>query len=269
MRILAIGDFHGKFPSKILKRVNKEHFDLIVSPGDFCYDRELDRLYFKYVYGSSIALSSFIGKRKNDLLESRSLNAGFSVMKKLNSLGKPIIAVTGNWDPVDFEEIGMPEFKDPNSKRFKDFTNKLRVKIIDFKGTKYSGVAFAGYPRSTYPGKPRTGFNKVNADNKRYFKIFRKLVNEDTIFVSHNCPYQTTLDKIKKRKVQRGEHYGSYLAKKIIVELKPRLVICGHMHENQGMQKIGRTLVVNTGAAYENKAALIDIGKKISVRFIR
>jgi uncharacterized protein len=111
-------------------------------------------------------------------------------------------------------------------------------------------------------------FDKINADNRKYFKIFKGLVDDKTIFISHNCPYKTELDKIKKG-VQKGNHYGSYLLKKIIVELKPSLVICGHMHENQGMQKIGRTLIVNTGAAYENKAAIIDLNNRIKVKFIK
>jgi Icc-related predicted phosphoesterase len=41
------------------------------------------------------------------------------------------------------------------------------------------------------------------------------------------------------------------------------------MHENQGMVKIGKTLVVNPGPAYENKAAMIEYGKKINVTFIK
>jgi Icc-related predicted phosphoesterase len=72
---------------------------------------------------------------------------------------------------------------------------------------------------------------------------------------------------------QKGRHYGSFLVKRIIKELKPRLVICGHIHENQGIQKIGKTLIVNIGAAYKSKAALIEFPKniegKIKIKLIR
>lgn len=35
MKILAIGDFHGKFPEKLKKKIGKEKPDLIVSIGDY------------------------------------------------------------------------------------------------------------------------------------------------------------------------------------------------------------------------------------------
>ena len=34
MKILVIGDFHGKFPKKLQDRIRKERVDLIVSLGD-------------------------------------------------------------------------------------------------------------------------------------------------------------------------------------------------------------------------------------------
>jgi Icc-related predicted phosphoesterase len=281
MRILVIGDFHGKFPSKLKERLSRESFDVIVSTGDFCHNKELERLFFRYAYGTDIGLGEFIGKRKNNELERKNLLAGFKVLKVLNSLGRPVMAVTGNWDPVDYEEVGLPKMKDANSKNFKAFVKKMKcIKMIDFESTNYSGVNFVGYPRSTYPGKPslriqkrlkdnaKEVLDKINADNKRYFNIFKGLVSKDTVFISHNSPYRTKLDIIGKGS-QKGRHYGSYLVKKIITELKPRLVLCGHMHENQGVQKIGRTLVVNIGAAYEGKAALIDYKKRIDVKLIR
>jgi hypothetical protein len=81
----------------------------------------------------------------------------------------------------------------------------------------------------------------------------------------------TKLDKIKQGP-QKGKHYGSYLARKVILELKPILVICGHMHENPGIIKLGKTVVVNPGPANEGRAAVIKIDlerKKIkSVKLI-
>jgi len=288
MKILAIGDFHGAFPSKLRKKIMKEKFDIIVSTGDFCYDKELERLFFKYSYGTDKELWEFIGKSKNSYLERKNLLAGFRVLKKLKRLGKPVITVTGNWDPVDYEEVGFPRVRDPNSKRFKSFIKKMDFKIIDFKRMKYSSLNFVGYPRSTYPGKTNFHiqkkfkerfkgeiweiFDKIKFDNEKYFKIFKRLIDKNTIFISHNTPYRTKLDMIKKE-IQKGRHYGSYLVKKIIKELKPRLVICGHMHENQGIQRIGRTLVVNIGAAYKSKAAIIDYPEnekdKIEIRLIK
>ena len=46
MKILAIGDFHGKFPEKFFRRIKKENFDIILSVGDFCGDDKLAKLFF-------------------------------------------------------------------------------------------------------------------------------------------------------------------------------------------------------------------------------
>ena len=40
------------------------------------------------------------------------------------------------------------------------------------------------------------------------------------------------------------------------------LAIGGHFHENQGKCKIGKTLVVNPGAAGEGKCVIIDFDEK-------
>ena len=60
---------------------------------------------------------------------------------------------------------------------------------------------------------------------------------------------------------------------RVIKKYKPALLVCGHMHENQGKCKINATLVVNPGAALEGKAAIIDFDEKmkrvLSVRFVR
>lgn len=48
MRILAIGDLHGKFPSKLNKTfIKKNKIDVIISPGDFGADKT-SKYVFKY-----------------------------------------------------------------------------------------------------------------------------------------------------------------------------------------------------------------------------
>ncbi|MFH1501272.1 MAG: metallophosphoesterase [archaeon] len=286
MKILAIGDFHGKFPNKLLRRIKKEKFDLILSPGDFCGNMQLSKLFFKYAYGCDKELWEYIGKRKVNKLEKKNLEDGVGVGKKINLIGKKVIATKGNWDPTNIPEPGS-RYKDPFTKKFNAAFKKLKnIKIVDFKSYKYQGYNFVGYPRSSYPGhmtparrkrlkkRNEREINKIikmlDEDNKKYFKRIKKQFKPETIFITHNAPYNTKLDLIKKGP-QKGKHYGSYLARKVIKELKPILVVCGHMHENQGKQKVGRSWVVNTGAAYEGKAAIIDLdGKRVkSIKFLR
>ncbi len=288
MRILAIGDFHGKFPKKLLKIAGRKDIDLILSTGDYCGNKELGRLFFKYAYDTDKELWEFIGKKKANELDKDNFLAGIKVLKKLSQIKKKVIGVKGNWDPVNWGDIGFPNKRDKYTRKFNSIVKRLGIKIVDFKSYNLHGINFVGYPRSTYPGKitkhieekmkKREGKNfkiilkKIKKDNRELYKKFKSKFKEDTIFISHNCPNNTKLDLIKKGS-QKGKHYGSYLTRKIISELQPRLAICGHIHENQGKVGIGKAIVVNPGAAYEGKAAIIDFdenkGKIEKIKFVR
>lgn len=288
-KIIAIGDFHGKFPEKLIRIIKKENPDLIVSTGDFCGNDLLRKLFFKYVYGQDTSLEEAIGKRKAYELEKNNFLSGIKVLKILNSFNIPVMGVNGNWDYGSFKDIGYPKDKSPFIERFDYVVKTLKnIHLIDFKRFLVQGTNFIGYPASTYPGfadkhitkkkikeygedEAKKLFMKIDQDNKKYFlKISSKFSNNlENIFISHNCLYRTKLDIIKKGE-QKGNHYGSYLAKKITKELSPRIVICGHIHENQGKQLIGKTLVINPGAARDNKLAILNIeDNNISVRFVR
>jgi Icc-related predicted phosphoesterase len=288
LRILAIGDFHGKLPNKLFNLAKSDKIDVIVTQGDFSGNAELSRLFFKYVYGMEISLSEAIGKKKADALEKRNFQSGVGVIKKLDSIGKPVIAITGNWDYSKWHDVGSRyKYLDEERKyinRFYSFLSKTKnIFIVDFNHKHISGINFVGYPRSSYPGmitkkkikndkKLLKKINLTKKDNKSFYTRLRNLFNKNTVFISHNVPFKTKLDVIK-RKIEKGKHYGSYLARKVILDLKPMLTICGHMHENQGIIKLGNTPVVNVGAANEGEGALItlDVEKKKvkSIKLIR
>jgi len=287
MKILAIGDFHGKFPSKLKKKIKKEEFDLIVSVGDYCGNKELGDLFFKHAYKTGKELSEFIGKKKNNQLEKKNYESGVKILNELRKLDKPIIGITGNWDPNSYPHIGHSRVKEKYLGAFKKYIRKLEdFKMIDFKSSKFQGLNFVGYPKSTHPGmvdksiekklkkdgkKGEKIISRIKKHNKDYYNKFKKILDRDSIFVSHNCPYYI-LDKIAQGEM-KGKHYGSWLTKELIKKFNPFLVICGHMHENWGRKKVGRTLVVNPGAAVDGKAVLIDVDserKRVkSVRFLK
>jgi Icc-related predicted phosphoesterase len=86
-------------------------------------------------------------------------------------------------------------------------------------------------------------------------------VDSFTILVSHPPPYMV-FDSVG------AMHVGSKAVRKIIEEKKPLLCICGHIHEHEGQEILGDTLVVKVGTAQKFRAAEIDIGDEIDVRFI-
>ncbi len=84
VKVLVIGDFHGKLSKELLNKIKKESPDIILSPGDFCGNDEWARLFFKYVYHSDEDVPKRIEKRL-DVLERKSVKDGIEIIKKLKN----------------------------------------------------------------------------------------------------------------------------------------------------------------------------------------
>jgi Icc-related predicted phosphoesterase len=78
------------------------------------------------------------------------------------------------------------------------------------------------------------------------------------VIVSHPPPRDCQLDLTR-----RGEHVGSSALREEIEACQPALVVCGHIHEARGAEKIGATTVVNCGAACHGHYALITLNDQI------
>jgi len=280
MKICAIGDFHGKFPMKLYNRIKKEKVDLIVSLGDYL-SFFYRKLWFKHCYGKDdIELWHVIGKKKFKELELKNVKSGERPLKMLSNIGFPVITITGNLDKTKWNDIWEHEkkIKDwlwPYQDFFTPLINKFKnIKSFDFSYFKFGKLIFLGLPRSSYPGRVKS--KEYRKQRKKMDKLFKRFKNERIIFVSHNVPYNTKLDKITVEdadKKAKGKHYGSKLARRLINTYKPFLVLGGHIHEHQGKDKIGISLIVNPGAAVDGKAAIINLPKnkkeKIKVKFIK
>jgi len=277
MRILVIGDFHGKFPMKLQTLI--KDVDLVVSVGDYCSFSDRD-LWFKHCYGTDKELLEVVGKKGVKAGVMKDVRAGESILKRLDKIGIPVITVIGNVDytrthdtfdeeQASFQRTWKWENQDFFSKIIKKYKNIHR---FDYDGLQFGGVNFIGAYGHTFPGKIKSkAYKKHRAILEKLFKG-----KKDVIFVSHNMPYDCRLDKIRDKNapaIARGKHYGSKLIRRIIDKYQPVLAIGGHMHENQGKCKIGKTLVVNPGAAVDGKCAIIDFdekkGKVKSVKFVK
>jgi len=78
------------------------------------------------------------------------------------------------------------------------------------------------------------------------------------IIISHPPPLRTKVDK-----VFLGHHVGSMAVRGIIERFQPDLVICGHIHEARGVDKIGKTIVINPGP-FPKHYAIIDLNEDIA-----
>jgi len=80
------------------------------------------------------------------------------------------------------------------------------------------------------------------------------------IFASHCPPRNTKIDE-----TNFGMHGGSTSIYKFIAQEKPDMNICGHIHEAFGIDYIGDTIIVNTGAVKDSRYAIIESDQYLTV----
>tara|TARA_Y100000310_G_scaffold163530_1_gene163361 strand:- start:2329 stop:3183 length:855 start_codon:yes stop_codon:yes gene_type:complete len=282
MKILAIGDFHGKFPRKFLSLIKKEKIDLVVSVGDYLPFHYRD-LWFKYCYGTDVELWEVIGKTKYKKLVREDFSRGEKILKVLNKLKVPVITVLGNIDYPEPDDVldlprkvkkSMPNWdrKDSFAKILKKYKN---IVYFDYKSVKIGDYVFVGMRGHSNAGRVKSkAFKKHRAKLDKLFKRFKKENREGkVIFVSHNVPYDTKLDKINSKEALesvKGKHFGSKLCRRIINRYHPVVAIGGHIHEAKGKQRLGKTLALNTGSASKGEGAVVEINDKgkVKVKFV-
>ena len=99
---------------------------------------------------------------------------------------------------------------------------------------------------------------KVNAS----FKPIGEILDKSTVLVTHIPPYGL------QDKIFLGLNSGSTDLKKIINKYNPRLVLCGHIHENPGFIKFKNTTIINCSIGKTGGGALIELNNKINVKML-
>ena len=66
------------------------------------------------------------------------------------------------------------------------------------------------------------------------------------LLLSHPPPARTSVDRLGS-----GSHVGSMAVRDFIERHGPAFCLCGHIHEARGIEKIGNTVIVNTGTLQE------------------
>ncbi|HVO24386.1 MAG TPA: metallophosphoesterase family protein [Candidatus Margulisiibacteriota bacterium] len=73
------------------------------------------------------------------------------------------------------------------------------------------------------------------------------------LMVCHTPPAHTATDRISS-----GQHVGSPTVRAFIEEHQPAVCITGHIHESAGVDRIGRTVVLNAGALRDGGYIVVD-----------
>lgn len=303
MKLLLIPDLHGRRPL-----IPKEEFDAIVCIGDICSDkgrRALTKQWFRYLEKNpdkQISDDEFIikkiGKKGMIEMDKKSLEVGNSLLKYLDKFGKPIFFIPGNWD----QSYGKTNIKNPDKdiysylKLFYDYWlgDKLNPRLIkgvknlvncQFKSHEFKGFNLIGYGLCSGPEDLKFKKNSSKLSlfqraklNWSYRRIVSKLEKTyasrnkllPIIFLTHNVPYGTKIDVLVNKKSKlNGKHMGSTIARDFVLNHKPLLCVCGHMHEHFGKVKLQKTNCINVG--FGNKKAVIvslDNSKIKKIKFI-
>ncbi|MGV8150380.1 MAG: metallophosphoesterase family protein [Candidatus Woesearchaeota archaeon] len=264
MKILIIGCFHGKFPSK-LKNIAKS-CDFILSTGDFGGSEKLRKFEFK---NFSKGYEKKLGKKKVREYYSEDYSHGNIIMGALDNLDVPVYTIDGNWDFKRTKRIN----KELGS-HFKNYPDILRktknIKYLNKRIRKINGLNI--YPHGGlmlasifhtdkfFKGKHMI-YKKWHVEQRK--DLFRQKSNNLDIFLAH-CPPFGYFDKVNYKGVNpmNGKHVGFKPYNEYIKKYHPKLFICGHMHEHQGIAKLGKTTILSHGPAQDGKAAILEINDK-------
>jgi Icc-related predicted phosphoesterase len=230
MRILAIGDPHGKLPKNLDGIIKKNKIDVIICSGD-------------------IAPAPIIPKKGETFEQAckRAERIFKKIIDKLCSYNLPFLTLRGNVFTSTKEGNNIThKIFFPHKNLYHKKTGKITVKGItfiffDFLSEKESTRT----KRSITPEKRRNNKNREIKLNKLLEE------NPDSVLIAHNPPLGI-LDKIHS-----GKHVGSKILFRAIKKHKPKLVLCGHIHEGKGKKKLGKTTIYNLGE--KGEYGVIDI----------
>jgi len=258
MKILAIGDLHGRIPN-LRSLAGKEKPDIIICTGDFADDEKIRELIFRN-WGKPWWQN--IGKKRARQLVRESDKKGKKALEYLSKLNIPVYYIPGN-----------SEGKYSYGKRILKNKSLHYSHLRKFRISGHYFIFHGGYiePRIFFSTKilgerKKAAYLRRKRHDKEKKKIMRLFERtEKTVFVTHFTPYKL-FDAVKNKKSpMNNKHVGVQAYSDIIKKYKPELYICGHMHENQGIAKIGRTRAICLGMGDKN-VFLIKLDGKIAIR---
>ena len=146
--------------------------------------------------------------------------ANVEFLEKFKKVQKQLLIIPGNHEnPKDLENINDS------------------IISIHKKAYRINNMVFIGYGTG--------GFSKVDKEFELFIKKVKPTLRKDDklVLVTHGPPYGTKLDKLPY-----FEHAGNISYRKAILQLKPFLYICGHLHENFNKKdKVDKTFIINPG----------------------
>lgn len=145
----------------------------------------------------------------------------------LEELKRPVVAVAGNHDLL-FEKL---PYEVPN----------LPWTYLEDNGTEFQGIKIWGTP-----WQKRFHNWAFNADEWFLKEQWDQIPNDTDLVLLHGPPH-----KYGDYSVYSREHVGSPSLTTRIKQIKPKLVVYGHIHSGYGQYKIGESVLVNASLLNE------------------
>ena len=259
MKILAVGDPHGNI--KKIRKIPIKDIDLILLTGDVGkadlarerffenikrkkeglseleYDKKFQKTVWLEIYNSSLSVWKYFSK----------IASTYSI---LGNVGMDMIYDSKVRKEEKTYGVKLPSMRQGMNK-IKDFYFVRNV-IRNIGGLR---IGFLEYFEDIcwykeYNDKDKSKIADAKKQTKKAKRILKNFGRLD-ILVCHQPPYGY-LDKTNSPlapKNWRGKHAGSKVILDYIRKYKPKYVFCGHIHEGEGIAKIGQTIVYNLGVA--------------------
>jgi Icc-related predicted phosphoesterase len=175
-------------------------------------------------------------------------NRAKQLLLDLASVGRPLYFVPGNMD----------------GRELADWAGTGNVRGLHGRCEKTEGVSLIGLGGSPH-GSFKTVFEYSEEEASSLLETAAKNLGGGLLIIVSHCPPKDTMVD----RVSNGEHVGSLSVRRFVEMVQPALVVSGHIHESQGTDTIGSTMIVNTGPAQRGQYAEITINCEISVKFQR
>lgn len=148
------------------------------------------------------------------------------VFQEISACNSSIFAVSGNCDNAAVTRFLYEQ------------NCNVQNEIRQFNGYSFSGLG-GSLP---CPGKTPTEYSEE--EYELFISSLKKqtIPESQNILLSHQPPLNTVNDE-----VEPGKHVGSKVIREFIEWLQPLVVFTGHIHEGVGIDKIGKTHVINPG----------------------
>ncbi len=227
MKILAIGDPHGILPKNLDNIIKKEKIDVIFCVGD------VPPVPKAFRQGKINYFPEKFLKKANKLFE--------DIVKKLCSYKLPVLILRGNmYLHGDSAKLTKKIFSAHKNLIYKK-TGKVRIGKQNFV---LFDMSFEPFMRRT-PKSSSYVKKEYKLNKSREIKLNNLLKDLDDVIILSHAPPFGYLDKTTV-----GPR-GSKILLRAIKRYKPKLVLSGHIHENKGRARIGKTEVYNLGSCGE------------------